>query len=66
MSFKCFITGRVVQNEICNKVVIEKRVKEYKNDELGTSSVGWEIAREVNVSAEGMRILKAKEEKAQE
>lgn len=57
MSFKCGITGKTVEGERENKIVTERRDKVYTDSEGNETGKGWEIAKEVSVSAEGMKRL---------
>lgn len=57
MSFRCEITGKVVQGERLNRVVMETRARSYKDEEGNEIATGTEIVREANVSAEGLKIL---------
>ena len=57
MSFICQVTGKVVFNERCNKVVTAKRDKIYTDADGNEVGRGHEIVKEVNVSEEGMKIL---------
>ncbi len=53
--FKCAITGRLSKpGEKCNKIVTERREKEYKRaGEI--IARGWEVVREINATDEGLR-----------
>lgn len=59
MSYKCAITGKIVEGEIMNRVVTERREKVYTDSEGNETGKGWEIIREISVSAEGMNRLNA-------
>lgn len=60
MSYKCFVTGKTVFNERCNKVVVESRDKIYTDSDGAEVGRGFEIVKEVNVSEEGLKILAAR------
>jgi hypothetical protein len=62
MSFKCGVTGKTVANERMNKIVTEKRDKVYTDQEGNEIGKGWEIAKEIPVSVEGMQRLQRAEE----
>jgi hypothetical protein len=65
--FRCAVTGKVTEpREPMFKVVIEQRPKQYDNiifDDEGKGEIiyskGWEIVKEICVSAEGLALLKA-------
>jgi hypothetical protein len=57
MSFKCGVTGKTVFDERQNKVITERRDKVYTDAEGNEIGRGWEIAKEISVSAEGMKRL---------
>ena len=53
--FKCAITGKLSKpGEKCNKIIVERREKLYKRDGEVVAH-GWEIAREISVTEEGLR-----------
>lgn len=65
MSFKCGVTGKVVEGERMNKIVTEKRDKVYTDSEGNEIGKGWEIVKEIPVSVEGMNRLRRAEENEQ-
>ena len=60
--FKCFVTGKnSAPNEKPHKVVVEKRERNYMNEEGDKIiSIGWEVAKEVLMTNEGLAIWNAK------
>lgn len=59
MSFYCEVLKKTVIGQPLHKVVVEKRTKEYKDEEDNVIGVGSEIKKEINVCAEGLKIFEA-------
>lgn len=56
--FKCDMTGKVSKpGEKPVRVVVERREKVYRDDEGRVLGRGWEIAKELTVSVEGLMLL---------
>jgi len=57
--FRCAVTGKVsAPGEPAHRVVIERRARTYAADKHhAVESKGWEIVREVLVTAEGLKQL---------
>jgi hypothetical protein len=61
MSFRCQITNRLSEpGEKCNKITVQTRPQTYKHKDRETEeewfSYGTEIVREVNATAQGLRL----------
>ena len=56
--FRCQVTGKLSRlGDKMNKIVVEKREKEYKNPETGeVVGRGWEIVKEISATDEGVKI----------
>lgn len=56
----CAITNKVSEpGERMNRVVVETRIREYKDTDGNVIGTGTEIVKEISVSEEGMKILEA-------
>jgi hypothetical protein len=56
--FRCEVTGKLSKpGDKMNKIVVEKRDKEYKDPETGeVIGRGWEIVKEISATDEGVKI----------
>ncbi len=73
--YRCQITGKMSKlGEKLNKIVVEKRPKQYKTKIFNEDTrkmeeiiigEGWEIAREINASDEGARLWELMSEEEQ-
>ncbi len=68
--FICAVTGKAAPSKTpCTKVIVQTRPRDYLNEVPDpedpwkrkiVASKGWEIVKEMNVSLEGLDILKGK------